>query len=269
MNYIYFKDLNKKQYLKIFKYCFLFKKKKKKKINKTAGLYFALASTRTKTAFFIACKNLNINLVEIKLKELQYKRGESLKDTFKILSLYYDILILRKERISKIIKYFKKPILNALNKQEHPSQIINDLFTIIEIKKTLKLKITWIGKCNNIFKSLYSSYKIFKFKLKVFSLKKDIKKFNIKNQICAKRACINTNVIMTDTWNSMGYKKKKYPSLKVKNKYIGNAIFMHCLPMYIGQEINSEVIKNKNCIIWKQAKNKIFSTQALLYYLLK
>ncbi|MGX7582521.1 ornithine carbamoyltransferase [Candidatus Vidania fulgoroideorum] len=270
MKYLSFKDLNKKQYLKILKYCFLFKKKKINIKNKKIGIVFELPSTRTKNSFLIACDNLGINAIEISIKETQNVRGERKSDVFKIMSLYFDLLIIRSEKITKY-NFFNKIIINALSKNEHPTQIINDIFTIIEKKGNFNLNITWIGRCNNVFKSLYYAKKIFNFKLKVFSLNKEIKKYGIKNSKNAKTACKNTDIIMSDTWISMGEKKKKnYKKIKVKDNYIkNNTLYMHCLPLYIGKEIDKKVLRNKNCIIWDQAKNKIVSSQAILYYFLK
>ncbi|MGX7589464.1 hypothetical protein [Candidatus Vidania fulgoroideorum] len=268
MHYISFKNLNKKQYLEIFKYCFLFKKKTIKLKNINVGILFLLPSTRTKSSFLISCKKMGINIIDILIKDTQQNRGEKKADTYKIFSLYFDIIITRG---IKNYKLFSNKIINALDYNEHPTQIINDLFTIIELKGKIDVNITWVGRCNNVFKSLYYAYKIFNFNLKVFSIKKEIKNFKIKNQKNIYKACKNADFVMTDTWNSMGEKKKKkYKKLKIKKKYINKSTyFMHCLPLYRGKEIEKNVLKNENCIIWKQAKNKIISSQAILYFFLK
>ncbi|MGX7576903.1 hypothetical protein ACT2CI_00430 [Candidatus Vidania fulgoroideorum] len=262
MKIIKIKNLTKKNILKIFKYSFYFKKRKIK-INKNICAIFEYPSTRTLSSFFIASSNLFCNFNILDLEKLQISRGESLKDTIKIISLYYDLLIYRGE--SEKFKNCKIPYINALNSSEHPTQIINDIFTIFEkFGDYRNKKITWVGKYNNVSKSLISISKILKIKIKVFSNDHKFKKKYLKN----KKESLKTNVIMSDTWNSMGKKKEKIPKkFIIKRNFFNNnnILFMHCLPMY--DEVCSN-IKKKLKTIWIQAKNKIFTCMGIIYFLI-
>ncbi|WP_458659035.1 ornithine carbamoyltransferase [Candidatus Vidania fulgoroideorum] len=268
MNLIKFKNITKINHLNIIKYSFFFKKRRKFNpfLKKNIGIFFKLPSTRTKISFEIACKELGCNTIIIDEEKTQIKRGEDVKDTIKMLSIYLDLLIFRcknNKEMEIYKKYINIPLINALTKNSHPTQIINDIFTIYEKKGNIKNKtILWIGKNNNVFKSLYEASKIFKFKIK------KIHKYNKKT---IKNLYKNCDVIMTDTWVSMGEKKVKC-KLKIEKKYLKmankNFIIMHCLPMYRNKEINEQILEMKNCIIWKQAKNKLFTSKAIIYFFL-
>ncbi|MGX7586190.1 ornithine carbamoyltransferase [Candidatus Vidania fulgoroideorum] len=270
MNYLRFKDLKYLDYLKIFKKCFLFKKKTKN-IKKKILFMFDIPSTRTILSFKTACKMLGCIVEVFDKKKSQMSRGEEEKDTYKVLSGYFNAIIYRgkSEKIIRLKKNYKGVIINALSEKEHPTQILNDLFTIFEIKKSFKFSILWIGKYNNVIKSLISASKIFKFNLKIFTdnkSKSKIKKCYIVNKIKKK---MNIDFIMTDTWFSMYEKKKNSSSLKVKLKYFNkNTYLMHCLPMYRGQEIDKEVLNIKKNIIWKQSKNKLITAMGIINFFL-
>ncbi|MGX7589326.1 hypothetical protein [Candidatus Vidania fulgoroideorum] len=264
MNYINFCDLKLIDYLKIFKLSF-FLKKRNLKIKKNVFMFFEKNSTRTNMAFEIASKEIGSKVIKLNKKKSQLIRGESFNDTIKIISIFNDIIVCRckKKKMEKIKKISKIPVINALNENEHPTQIINDLFTFLEFFKNFKKKtITWVGKKNNVFNSLKNSSEIFNFRLNtLYKKNKDYKKFYK-----------NSNAVMTDTWNSMYSEKKKGNFLTVKKKYFKytnkKCIFLHCLPMYVGKEVEKKVINSKMCKIWKQAKNKIITCKAILYYFL-
>ncbi|XAO72496.1 MAG: hypothetical protein AAYR31_00310 [Candidatus Vidania fulgoroideorum] len=274
MKYIKFKDLYFKQYLKIIKFAFLFKKKNiiiKKKIL----IYFEENSTRTLLSFNIAAQELKCSTTIFNKNNSQLSRGENLKDTIKIISLFNDLVIYRgnNKTLNKLSKINKLNVINALDNKQHPTQIINDIFTYIDIRGNIIGKtITWIGRKNNVFNSWKEASKIFKFKFNIYLNKKE-RKIN-KNINCFKNieiACIKSNILTTDTWNSIHDKKKrKFKQLKIKKKLTKltnkKVIILHCLPMNIGQEICKKTIKSKKNKIWKQAKNKLYIAKAIIYY---
>tara|TARA_Y100001935_G_scaffold225912_1_gene203288 strand:+ start:92 stop:1021 length:930 start_codon:yes stop_codon:yes gene_type:complete len=252
---------------------------------------FEKSSLRTRLSFYLAIKQLGGSTLTLRPDELHLaKGGESLEDTAKILSSFGDAFMLRTDDDSKINefkKYLSIPIINGLSPSSHPTQILSDIFTIEEIKNKpiSKLKITWIGDCNNVLNSLISASVKFNFSLTIgcpkgyepnssilnwtMSLKKKIYIFND-----AYKAAFNADVIFTDKVISINDKvntKKKLSkfknfviSQKVMNQAKKNCIFLHCLPR--GDEVNDEVFKSKKSKVWLQAVNRIHVQKSILLY---
>ncbi|MGX7576480.1 hypothetical protein ACWNYI_00445 [Candidatus Vidania fulgoroideorum] len=273
MSFLSFKDFEYIEYLKIFKICLLLKKKNYS-LNKNVLIKFDLPSTRTNISFKIACQKLGCNLYEFDKKKSQLIRGEKKKDTYKVFEGYFDMIIFRgiSNKLKYLSRYFKGIIINALTEKEHPTQILNDIFTIFEIKKNFDFTILWVGELNNVSKSLIYASKKFGFLIKFLTDKKSKKKIKKINIIRNIKEIKKIDFIMTDTWNSMNNKKKDKKKLKVKYKFFKinkKAYFMHCLPLYRDKEVEKKVLKIKNNIIWKQSQNKIITSMALIKYIFK
>ncbi|MGX7582803.1 hypothetical protein ACWNYQ_00440 [Candidatus Vidania fulgoroideorum] len=272
MNYISFKDLKYINYLYIFKLALILKKKKFN-VNKNILFIFDLPSTRTKLSFELACKNLNCKVCFFEKQNSQISRGEKKKDTYKVFEGYFDLIIHRGKysNLKYIKNYYKKNIINALNELEHPTQIINDIFTIFEIKKNFLFKILWVGEYNNVSRSLLYASKIFGFKLLFLTDKKS--KLKLKNKTIKRiEDAKKIDVLMTDTWYSMNQKKIKKKLIKVKYKYFKKnkkTYFMHCLPLYRGKEVEKKVLNIKKNLVWKQSKNKLITSMALIKFIFK
>ena len=139
---------------------------------------FEKASLRTRISFYLAIKQLGGGTLTLRSNELHLGQGgESIADTAKILSTYGDGFMLRTDKDKKIEdfkRYLKIPIINGLSPSSHPTQILSDVFTVEEIKKTSisKLNICWIGDSNNVLQSLIAASVKFSFKLKIGCPKK-------------------------------------------------------------------------------------------------
>jgi len=252
---------------------------------------FEKSSLRTRLSFYLAIKQLGGSTLTLRPDELHLsKGGESLEDTAKILSSFGDAFMLRTDddnKINEFKKYLSIPIINGLSPSSHPTQILSDIFTIEEIKNMpiSKLKITWIGDCNNVLNSLISASVKFNFDLTIGcpkgyepdqSILKWIKRLNKKIYIFndAKKAAINADVIFTDKVISINDKvNQKKKLLKFKNFVISknimnqakkNCIFLHCLPR--GNEVNDDVFKSKKSKVWLQAVNRIHVQKSILLY---
>ena len=122
---------------------------------KTMIMFFSKPSTRTRISFDLAVRQLGGSSIILNEDEIHYGKGdETIKDTAKVLSQYADILMIRTdshEDINEFKKYLENPIINGLTNLNHPCQIMADIFTIYEHRKSLDdLKVVYVGDGNNI-----------------------------------------------------------------------------------------------------------------------
>ena len=184
-----------------------------------------------------------------------------------------------------------------MTNEEHPFQIIGDLFTIFEKKKKLNdISICYLGDSNNnVTNSLIYACSILNIKLNIgcpsqkeFNVRDDVLKNAIKlsnNKNLIKifndplKAAKQVNVIYTDSWMSYRIPKNQearrtkilrpYQVNEKLMKYADkNALFMHCLPALRGQEVTKEVIDGKNSIVWTQAENRLHMQKTIMLKLL-
>ena len=196
------------------------------------------------------------------------------------------------KKIEEFRNYLKIPLINALSPGGHPLQILSDIFTIEEIKKKKisKLKICWIGDCNNVLNSLVEASIKFNFKLNIASPKKYKPQKNIMNLVNRKKSKITlffnpkvaikkADVVFADKFISLNDKVnksnkiKEFKSYQVNKNLIKlakkNYIFLHCLPANRGQEVTSEIIDGKNSVVWQQAINRYHVQKSILLYCLE
>ena len=259
---------------------------------KILAMIFEKPSTRTRVSFEIGMKQMNGEVVILDQNDTQLGRGESIKDTIKVLSNYVDIIMYRgssNQRLSEIVKNSTVPIINGLTDLSHPCQIMADLMTLEEKFDSLnKLKICWVGDGNNVCNSWIHACKHFKFNLNIATpqnfrpKKKELKKVtNCQNKIeifnNPTHAVSGADVIITDTWFSMGLEDKNNLSdfegyqinKSLMNHAKSNAFFLHCLPAHRGQEVTDEVIDGSNSLVWEEAKNRLFVQKAILIWCLR
>ncbi|MCM8771787.1 MAG: ornithine carbamoyltransferase [Candidatus Omnitrophica bacterium] len=296
-DFLKIKDLTEEEIYKIFDLTKYFKNLRKyKKItehlkNFTFGLLFSKPSTRTRISFEIAIYELGGHSLYLPSETTQISRGESIKDTAKVISRYLDGIIIRtysQEELEEFAKYADIPVINALTDLYHPVQILCDLFTIYEKKGSLEnLKITYIGDGNNVCNSLIEGCDLLQIEIRIscpseYMPDEKVLK-NIKNKNLLKISenpedfVEDADIIYTDTWVSMGDEKERERRLKVFQKYqINNKLlkkakkdflFMHCLPAHRGEEVTDEIIDGPNSIVFDQAENRLHCQKALLVFL--
>ena len=256
--------------------------------NKNIGLIFEKNSTRTRLSFQVGINQLHGKYIDIKLDELNLQRVESFEDTFEIMSCYLDALVFRTTNHQKLelaLKYFKKPIINALSDISHPCQAISDIFTLKEhFQKDEGFKIVWCGDLNNVLFSLLESMKFLKSsKIDIFTDRKIyennhhnfLKEENISYHFELNDKILDSaDCVMTDVFNSMNDKEDKESLLKkfmvnqeLMKKTPESAVFMHCLPAKIGSEVSNDVIKGSKSIVLKQAKNRMVAQRGIMKWL--
>jgi len=282
-------DLTKDDFQQIFNFAKSIKPYQEKFLeNKNIGLIFEKNSTRTRLSFQVGINQLGGQYIDIKLDELNLQRVESFEDTFEIMAQYLDALVFRTTDHTKLnlaLKYFDKPVINALSDISHPCQAISDIYTLKEhFQKEDGFNIVWCGDLNNVLFSLLESMKyLTSSKINIFTDKKIYEKnyenflnldnisyhFEIDDKILASADCV-----MTDVFNSMNDKDDKEALLKrfmvdqeLMKKTSDTAVFMHCLPAKIGSEVSNDVIKGSKSIVLKQAKNRMVAQRGIMKWL--
>ena len=209
--------------------------------SKTLGLIFEKPSTRTRVSFEIAMYQLGGNVTILEHERTHLGRGETISDTAKVLSRYIDIIVYRTssaKKLYELAKYSDVPVINGLNDQTHPCQLIADIMTFEENIGIIDGKtVTWCGDFNNVCRSWVQASNIFDFTLNLACPKDLIDKVEMKNITklknikifdSAEKACNNSDCIMTDTWFSMGQKvsekkRKLLQPFQVTNKLLSIA----------------------------------------------
>jgi ornithine carbamoyltransferase len=267
--------------------------------NKTLAMVFEKPSLRTRVSFETAMTQLGGHALYLAPADIGMGKRESISDVARVISSMADIIMARTfkhETIIELAKNSKVPVINGLSDLEHPCQILADYMTVWEKKGKLEgLTIGYVGDGeNNVTHSLclgaailgmdfkYGSPKGYWMSEKVVGkAKKLVKKTDVK--ILAtdnpKKAVENVDVVVTDTWVSMGDEAEKKQRMKIFKPYQVNqklislakkeAIFMHCLPAYRGNEVASKVIDGKQSVVFQEAENRLHVQKALLLYLLK
>lgn len=289
-------DLSPTEIMKIIKRAMALKKELKSKgknknllEDKTLAMIFEKPSLRTRISFEISMTQLGGHAIYLGPSDIQMGTRESIEDIAKVTSSMTDIIMARTfthESVIKLAKNSTVPVINGLSDLEHPCQILADLMTIYEVKKTFKnLTISFVGDCeNNVTHSLALASSLLNINFrcaapKEYFMDKKISKitkaFETEDPY---RAVKDSDVVITDTWISMGNEKEKQRRLKIFKKYQVNkklmdcakkdAIFLHCLPAYRGNEVTSEVIDGKQSVVFQEAENRLHAQKALILYLL-
>ena len=258
--------------------------------NKTLAMIFQKPSTRTRVSFETGMFQLGGYALSLSSSDLQLSRGESISDTAKTLSRYVDAIMARvyeHELVEELAKNATIPVINGLSNSFHPCQILADLMTIKEKKKTLTgLKIAWIGDGNNVCNSLIygcakSNIDISIATPKGFEPSEQVVKYAKKHieillTTDPTTAVNNADAVMTDTFVSIHNDKKRIkkflPKFQVHSSLMKkakkDAIFLHCLPAKRGQEVTSEVIDGPQSVVWDETENRLHTQKALLISML-
>ncbi len=268
------------------------KSRKKVLKNKFLSMIFEKPSTRTRISFEIGMKQLGGDVITLDQADTQLGRGESIQDTIKVLGEYVDIILYRgssDKLLSDISLLSSIPIINGLTDNSHPCQIMADILTLEEKFKSLnKLKICWVGDGNNVCNSWIDISKHFNFNLNISTPKvyrpdllkiEKIKKYgkNINYFVDPKKAVEDADVVITDTWSSMGTKESKIRIAKFSKYQVNkslmklaksHAVFLHCMPAHRGQEVTAEIIDGKNSLILKEASNRLHVQKSILLWCL-
>ena len=265
---------------------------------KTLGMIFEKSSTRTRVSFETGMYQLGGNALFLSSKDLQIGRGEPIEDTARTLSRFVQGIMIRtysQEEVETLAKYSSIPIINGLTDLEHPCQVLADLMTIREYKNILDgLNIAYVGDGNNMSHSLlvgclklgmnfslacpneYMSKDEYIALGKELATKENVS-FNVYNDPAL--AVKNADVVITDSWTSMGHeseaeaRKKAFEGFQINNELLKNAIenvmVLHCLPAHKDEEISTEVFEEHSAVIFDETENRLHAQKAILVKLMK
>lgn len=266
--------------------------------NKSLAMIFQKPSTRTRVSFEVAMYELGGHALNLSSSELQLSRGETIRDTGRVLSRYVHAIMARvfeHQNVVELAEGASVPVINALSNLYHPCQILADLQTIREKKGTLGgLKVAWIGDGNNVCNTIIIACAKMGMNVSVATPKKyqpvqealglgkkEAEKTKTRLVLTSdpKEAATDADVVVTDTFVSMNVEGERSERLKDflprfqvnrgllrKSKY--NCIFMHCLPAHRGEEVTDEVIDGPMSVVWDEAENRLHVQKALLALLL-
>lgn len=258
--------------------------------NKTLAMIFEKPSLRTRLSFETGMTQLGGHAIYLGPSDIQMGTREPVSDIAKVTSSIVDIIMARTFAHKSVVDLADNssvPIINGLSDMEHPCQILADLMTIYEVKNKLKgLTISYVGDCeNNVVHSLAFASTILGINFKCaspkgYEMKREVfSKTKTSEFTDPKDAVKSADVVVTDTWVSMGDEAEKEKRLKVFKKYQVNtnlmklakkdAVFMHCLPAYRGNEVSAEVIDGAQSIVFEEAENRLHAQKALILFLLR
>ena len=264
---------------------------------KSLAMLFSKASTRTRTSFEVGFYQLGGHPIYLSDDASQIGRGEPVKDTARVLSRFVDGIMIRTfshESVIELAKYASIPVINGLTDLLHPCQALTDMFTIQEKMKVLKgRKMVYVGDGNNMAHSLmYACAKVGMHMVCACpkGYQPDPHVLAEAQEDAAHAGCTITveedvmkavkgaDVLYTDTWASMGQEEEHDARKKIFAPYQINAellaaarpeaIVMHCLPAYRGEEITDDVIEGPQSVVFDQAENRLHVQKAIMALLM-
>jgi ornithine carbamoyltransferase len=254
------------------------------------AMIFEKSSTRTRISFEAGMSHFGGSALFLSPRDTQLGRGEPLQDSAKVISSMVDCVMLRTnthEMVTTFAEHSSVPVINGLTDQQHPCQLLADMQTYFEHRGDIQGKtVTWIGDGNNMCHSYIHAAMVLDFTLNLAcpvgyvpeQTIVDAAGERVKFFDTALAAAVNSDLIVTDVWASMGQEEEQKlreiafadyqvnaAIMKVANF---DALFMHCLPAHRGEEVTAEVIDGPQSVIFPEAENRLHAQKALLEFLL-
>ena len=251
------------------------------------ALLFSKSSTRTRVSFEVGIRELGGQTLFLSASELQLGRGEPIRDTARVLGSMIHGAVIRtfaQRDVEEFAEFAKIPTLNALTDEEHPCQILTDIFTFKELNGPISNKVvTFIGDgaCNVARSWIFAAAKL-NFELRITAPKKFQPAREVLDRAGGKVSCTTdvekaakgADLLYTDVWVSMGKEAESADRLKALAGYQVNqklvklakadALVMHCLPAYRGMEIDEATFEANANTIFTQAENRLHVQKAIL-----
>ncbi|ESP01723.1 hypothetical protein LOTGIDRAFT_238192 [Lottia gigantea] len=266
-------------------------------LGKSIGMIFQKRSTRTRLSTETGMTLLGGHAAFLGPSDVHLGVNETIKDSARVLSGMVDLILGRvydHQDITDLADEASVPVINGLSDLYHPLQILADFVTLQEHFGFLQgLKIAWVGDGNNILHSLMYGCAKLGIELSVatplgYEPDKEVTQYAISLASRNKTnfnltqnpfdAVYRADVIVTDTWISMGQEEEKikrlndFSAFQIDRKMLreanGNWVFMHCLPRK-PEEVTDDVFYSKNSLVWQEAENRKWSVMAVMLNLLK
>lgn len=256
----------------------------------TWAMMFAKSSTRTRVSFEVGIHELGGRPLFLNAMDIQLGRGEPVKDTARVLGRMVHGAIIRtyaQRDVEEFARYAAIPTVNALTDEEHPCQVLTDLFTFQEKRGPIQGRVvTFIGDgaSNMAYSWIFAAAKL-GFELRIAApqpfqpspaiLQRAGGRVVVTDKV--EEAAADSDVLYTDVWVSMGKEAEAAERLKLLADYQINAgvvrlakpdaLVMHCLPAYRGKEIDEETFEAHAGTIFDQAENRLHVQKAVLAWL--
>ncbi len=252
---------------------------------KVLTMLFMKPSTRTRVSFEAGMFQLGGHAIYLDLRTTNFAKGE-LKDETKCIDRYSDILlarVFRHREVEEIAEASGKPVINALCDMEHPCQAMADVMTVREKLGTYKFRLAYVGDGNNVCNSLIFGCCKVGAKITVATPKgyepdKKAVEYGLGRGLTLtnsrEEAVRDADAVYTDVWVSMGQEKEKRKRLAafkgwtVTRKLLGDAYFMHCMPVLRGCEAADDAMDSPKSIVFDQAENRLHAQKAVMMRLL-
>ena len=260
---------------------------------KVLGMIFRKSSTRTRVSFEVGMLHLGGHAVFLSDHDSQLARGESIKDTGRVLSSYLDGIMIRTfahQEVRDLACNASVPVINGLTDLHHPCQLLADLQTVQEEygAELRGLTVAWIGDGNNVAHSWIEAAAMLGFELRLACpegydpdpgiLEQGRRGARVTLLRDPGEAADGAHVITTDVWASMGQEEERESRVRAFRAFTvddglmararPDAIFLHCLPAHRGEEVSSSVIDGPRSRVYEEAENRLHAQKALLLELL-
>jgi len=250
-------------------------------------LIFSKPSTRTRISFEVGLRELGARVLFLAQQDIQLGRGEPIKDTARVLGRMIHGAVIRtfaQQDVEEFAQFSKVPTINALTDDEHPCQIVADLFTISERRELQDVKVCFVGDGDcNVARSWAWAAEHLGFELRIAApakyglseaVRAKLKSRKIILTESPEEAAAEADVLYTDVWVSMGKETEMQDRLAAFTPYQINeqllkvarpgALVMHCLPAYRGKEITEAVFEAHADTIFDQAENRLHAQKAIV-----
>jgi len=258
------------------------------------AMLFEKNSTRTRVSFDMAMRQLGGTTVVMDAASTQLGRGEPVSDTARVLSRYVDAIMIRTDvhgKAEELAAHADVPVINGLTDLSHPCQVMADLLTVEErLGRLEETRWAWLGDGNNMAHSIVEAGSLLGFDVtlacpegydpdeEVMALARD-RAGNRPPRLVrdAAEAVAGADVVVTDTWVSMGqaHAEEKLSAMapfQVTEALMATAgprgLFLHCLPAHRGEEVVPAVIDGPRSAIWDEAENRLHAQKAVLLWCL-
>jgi ornithine carbamoyltransferase len=255
------------------------------------ALIFSKSSTRTRVSFEVAIRELGGQALFLNANDIQLGRGEPIKDTARVVGRMIHGAVIRtfaQHDVEEFARFGGIPTINALTDEEHPCQIVTDIFTFEEKRGPIPGRVVTLigdGASNITYSWIFAAAKL-GFELRVAAppgyqpAPEILRRAGGKIVVTAdvKAAAAGADLLYTDVWVSMGQEAQSAERIKKMTGYQINesvvkvakpgALVMHCLPAYKGKEIDEATFEAHAQTIFDQAENRLHVQKAILKWAL-
>jgi ornithine carbamoyltransferase len=260
---------------------------------RTLGMIFQKPSTRTRVSFEAGMFHLGGTALYLAAGDLQLGRGETIKDTARVLSRYLDGIMIRtfaQADVDELAAHADIPVINGLTDEFHPCQALADVMTIRErLGEFEGVRVAYLGDGNNVCHSLMvacaklgmdfvsatpEGYEPAEAVVGWAREAAEASGGSVKIGHDPRAAAQGADVLYTDVWTSMGQDEEREQRVRDLEAYridealvalaSERAIVLHCLPAHYGEEITEEVLYGPRSAVWDQAENRLHSQKALM-----